>query len=214
MARHLGVVFLLALWGLPRLAFADKCDIWFQKTGIQPGEQCLKRCVAASVDMGTFACNSRCEGFCKLPLKEKWLFKMTELYPGLTDAERKLAAKEPSKTLRAYQLSWKAEQICSKEYFNSRTNDESDACRHFVWAGLLSDELGSDFGEQVLNAHEQDPKQAGSEKAMDLANNRLGLLAAERLKRNHALNDESILKAFKEHLENGDLIVIKGRRKK
>jgi hypothetical protein len=207
----LRIALTIVLFGLPQLAFADKCQDWFQKTKIQPGENCLMKCSAAPVGMGTFYCNGRCEEFCKIPIKEKLLFKLSELYPGLTADERKLASKDPIRTLKAYQLSWAAEQLCAMEYFSSRTNDESDACRHFVWAAFLSNSVGTEFAEQVLNAHEQDPKQPEAEKAMDLANNRLGLLAAERLKRDNLLNDDSILSSFKEHLKKGDLIVIRKR---
>ena len=79
----------------------------------------------------------------------------------------------------AYKLSWDAENICHKLYRQSRTNDESDTCHHFVWASLLYKEFGTDLSTQVLNAHKKDAEQPVQEKSMDLANNRLGFLKAK-----------------------------------
>ena len=100
--------------------------------------------------------------------------------------------------LRAYRQSWKAEKLCLTLYRRSETNDESDACRHFVWSILLQQELGSDFASQVLNAHEKSPGQPETEKAMDLANDRYGLLRANELKKDGGISTTSIFDEFKD----------------
>ncbi|MEQ1877593.1 MAG: hypothetical protein ABL958_13190 [Bdellovibrionia bacterium] len=38
--------------------------------------------------------------------------------------------------------------------------DESDAFRHFVWAGLLANEFGRERAKEFLDAHETDPDRA------------------------------------------------------
>ena len=82
----------------------------------------------------------------------------------------------------------------------------SDACRHFIWSALLYKEFGSKLSVEILNAHEKNLNQASQEKAMDLANNRLGLIEAQNLKK---INDESILKSFQKNLKSKNFIILK-----
>ena len=70
------------------------------------------------------------------------------------------------------------------------------------------------FSQEILGAHEQDNKQPPEEKAMDLANNRLGLIIAEELSRKDKLNENNILKSFQKHLKLGNIIVLKKNNKK
>ena len=191
------------------LILAGVCEDWFEKTKLKPGKDCLIKCASANVDMDTFVCSSICDELCKSSKKEKFLFQLSDLYPGLTNEEKAFCTKEPVKMMEAYRLSWNAEKICGKLFPSSQTNDESDACRHYVWAALFYKEFGLEFSSKVLNAHEQDPKQPESEKAMDLANNRLGLLTAEQLVRDGKFNEENILSTFKENLKNGRLIILR-----
>jgi hypothetical protein len=122
-------------------------------------------------------------------------FKISDLYPGLTPAEKALAAEKPIDSLKAYRLSWKAEEICLKEFPRSASNDESDACRHFVWATLLSRVLGAEAAQSILDAHEQEPTQPPEEKAMDLANNQRGVTFATTEAK--TFSDEEILGQFR-----------------
>jgi hypothetical protein len=119
-----------------------------------------------------------------------------------------LAALDPIKTLKAYQLSWKAEAQCNEIYSQSRHNDESDACRHFVWAATMSKELGKDFASKVLAAHEAEPDQPVDEKNMDDANNARGLLAADQMK---GTSVSSIIQEFQNDLKNKKLVILKSR---
>ncbi|KHD87887.1 MAG: hypothetical protein OM95_11440 [Bdellovibrio sp. ArHS] len=138
-------------------AIGDDCLDWFKGTGIKPAKDiCLVDCSIAPVDMGDFMCRDRCDEFCKVSQAKETLFKLSDLYPGLTSAERALAAEDPAKALGAYRLSWKAEELCHNLYAKSKTNDASDACRHFIWAGLLTNSYGKDYALKILNAHEQD----------------------------------------------------------
>ena len=74
---------------------------------------------------------------------------------------------------------------------------------------MLYKEFGLDFSKKVLNAHEQNRKQPLNEKSMDLANNRMGLITAQKLSKENKLNSSAILNAFKKYLKSGDLIILK-----
>ena len=65
------------------LAGADECKIWFKKSGLEPGADCLMRCVSADTDMGTFHCSNACDSLCKETVKQKFIFKTSVLYPNM-----------------------------------------------------------------------------------------------------------------------------------
>ena len=193
---------------------AETCQTWFKNTGIKKDEDCLLECVSARTDMGTFHCSELCVQLCESPEKERIIFNLSYLYPGLTKEERALSAKYPKKVLSAYKLSRKANDLCLTVFRASGTNDASDACRHFVWAALLYQKFGLDFSRKILDAHEQDRKQPSEEKAMDLANNRLGVIMAKQLLRENKLNETAILQSFLNNLKKGNLIVLKKNTRK
>lgn len=189
--------------------FGEECDTWFKNANIQKEKDCLLKCTIIPTKMNTFMCPDRCNELCKSAVKQNTFFILSDLYPGLTAAERALAAKDPTKTFKAYQLTWKAESLCSSIYSKSKINDESDACRHFIWAALLYKEFGLEFSNEVLNAHEQDPQEPQDQRSMDLANNRLGLVSGEQLSKQNSFNDTTVINSFQENLKNGNLIVLK-----
>lgn len=110
-------------------------------------------------------------------------------------------------------LSWKAEKICHQIYLKSDTNDESDACRHYIWAGLLNFEFGQADANQILDAHEQNPLSPEAEKAMDLANNRRGIIVSSELRSKKTIEESKLLEQYKADLSNGKLIVLKRKKK-
>lgn len=59
---------------------------------------------------------------------------------------------------------WSSTPIAS----HGSIDDESDAFRHFVWAALLTKELGKARAKEFLDAHETDPDQPHIERQMDL----------------------------------------------
>ncbi len=188
------------------------CKKWFENEGIKQGESCLVECGMAKTDMGTFQCPNQCPSLCKTSEAKKLIFNVSYYY-GLTPAERALAAKYPKKMLLAYKLSREAEDLCSNLFSASITNDESDACRHFIWAALLYKKFGFKFSQQILDAHEQDNRQPSEEKSMDLANNRLGLVTAGDLLKKNKLNKKALLEAFKKNLKQGSFIILKPKKK-
>ena len=200
-------VFLLAF-----NAQADICDDWFAKSKIKKDKNCLSRCVIRKVDMGTFVCRSVCNKLCDSKIAPEFLFNVSALYPGLTDLERALLAEYPKEALIVYQQKAKAESTCSDLFDSNETNDESDACRHYLWAAHLANKLGADMAQKFLNAHEQESHQPENEKGMDLANNRAGILLAEKLVRSKIFDDDKVVEGFKSALKNKELVVLKPKK--
>lgn len=192
-----------------------ECKRWFDKSKVKAGKDCSLDCSMLSTDMSTFDCSRFCDDLCESrPTEDQdFGFKLSSIYPGLTDAERKYADKHPKAALKGYWLSWRAESICKDLYFKSDTNDESDACRHFMWAALMSSELGATTASEILDAHEQNDSQPEQERAMDLANNRRALIVGADLIKSKKTSEQDFLSQFKEDLKAGRLIVLKGKRK-
>jgi hypothetical protein len=115
----------------------------------------MLECAVIPADMGTFDCPTACSDFCRESVGTDFIFKVSDLCRGLTNSERALVAQFPKEALQAFLDKDKAESICAKQFGDNRTNDESDACRHFVWASLMRKSLGSDLAQKFLNAHEQ-----------------------------------------------------------
>lgn len=188
---------LLFLINVP--AFA--CDDWFKKLKITDSKDCESQCVIAATDMSSYMCPERCESLCKKKVPDNG-----NIY-GLTEDEIKFCTENKIDCLKAYKESWNAEKICLSIYPVGDTNDESDACRHYVWSILLSRTIGEKKAEDVLNAHENNPREPKNQQAMDLANNRLGLLNYQRSKGKFS-SDEEIKKSFIEQIKNNRLVIL------
>jgi len=155
-------------------------------------------------------CSKKCDDFFRASAK----INLSDLYPGLTKAEKKLVDSNPKMSLKAYWLSYKAENMCAKVYKDSRTNDESDACRHFIWAGLMTFELGENNSKLYLDAHENNDGEEESERAMDLANNRAGLIVSKQMIEKKNWSNENLVAEFKKALAKRELIVLSPRKVK
>src|SRR5688572_20366038 len=114
--KHLFFLSLIGLlvFSIAQPGYADPCKDWFSKAKISAGKDCLIRCASTQVNMSTFSCPNQCDSLCGANQKESWIFRLSDLYPGLTEEESALAAVEPTKTLGAFKLSWKAEEICQR----------------------------------------------------------------------------------------------------
>lgn len=157
---------------------SNSCQEWFRRSEADSAD-CLLKCLSFKIDFATASCKNQCESLCKSLASKN---AEPNIY-GLTDAELTLSKKEPVMMSKAYLKSWEAETACGRLYKVSDTNDESDACRHFVWAATLTEAFGREHAEEILNAHEQNPLQPEEEKSMDLANNRRGVSIAEKMLR-------------------------------
>ena len=98
--------------------------------------------------------------------------------------------------------------MCSDCFEALDSNGPGDACRHFAWAALLYKDIGPALSERVFSAHEIDSQQTELAREMDMANNFLGLAAAERLKKSGRLEPKEIMAAFYEDLQSGNLSII------
>ncbi|MFM8316473.1 MAG: DUF6973 domain-containing protein, partial [Deltaproteobacteria bacterium] len=167
---------LFILMNLTLLSSAqDICLSWFTKAKLKSDPQCLIKCSALITDLSTFRCPERCTEFCAKDSLVDRLLGKAAYYPGLTAEERKLISQYPKEALKVFLAKQKAETLTAKRFKRDAEGDESDAFRHFVWAGLLAKELGSDRAKVFLDAHEAGQSEDSAERAMDLANNRAGL---------------------------------------
>lgn len=88
-------------------------------------------------------------------------------------------------------------------------NDESDAFRHFIWAGLLTKELGTEKAKNFLQAHEEDPDQPTNERDMDLHNNNRGQQATLKLIKENNWSLEKLEAKGLDELRSKQLEVLK-----
>jgi hypothetical protein len=132
-------------------------------------------------------------------------------YPGLTDEEKIFVVSHPKEALKAYQTVWVAENATEDIFPGSTSDDEGDAFRHFTWACLLYKAIGKELAEKLLDAHEENPRQSTAARAMDLANNRKGLLSAQRLEKDQRLDLAGIEKEAIKNLRDRGLVVLKKR---
>ena len=151
-------------------------------------------------------CHNKCDVFCHpTPVIDKILAAFL-YYPGLNKAERNLVSQYPKETLFVFKAKVIAEWRSSQIFDRNDQNDESDAIRHYLWAANMQKNIGSDLAKKFLDAHESNDK--GASKSMDLANNRAGLLAAERLQRQDRFSEAEIEKEALKELKEGTLIVV------
>lgn len=157
------------------------CIKWFEKRKIQrDAKDCILKCAALKVDMGTFQCPDQCESLCSAKSEESLLGKFV-LYPGLTPGEKQLVVKYPKQAYVVYKQKNITEQSTARNFPDQNLNDESDAFRHFLWAALVTKELGVSKAKEFLDAHEADPDQPSLERQMDEHNNTRGQAAARAL---------------------------------
>lgn len=158
-----------------------ECLTWFNRAKIAShSKDCELKCGALMTDMRTFMCPDQCDLLCKATESDSIIGKLV-YYPGLTPAEKRLAEKVPSDALIVFIQKTRAELSTGRNFPAQGLNDESDAFRHFIWAALLTKELGQSKAKEFLEAHETDPDQPDNEREMDLHNNNRGQAAAEKL---------------------------------
>ena len=152
-------------------------------------------------------CPNQCDALCKRRQKDSLLSNLV-FYPGLTQVEKELIVNNPKQAYSVYRLRGRAEDATSRNFPNQDLNDESDAFRHFVWAGLLTKELGKQKAKEFLDAHEANPLQSDREKQMDTVNNERGQSAAETLVDSNKWNEKTLEAKAIEELHNKKLDVI------
>lgn len=157
------------------------CQKWFERNVKKVQNDCELDCASFIVDMGSFHCPNECDELCSAFKKTTSRPGRFFFYPGLTSAERRLIDQNPKEAMVVFIQKTRAELSSSRNFPVQGFSDESDALRHYVWAGLLTKELGAERAQLYLDAHEENRLQSPAERAMDLANNRGGILGAHKL---------------------------------
>ena len=199
------IIFLNIFSSSNAYATSAVCEDWFNSIKIK--KDCVSECVVAPINMSNYLCHGECDKLCD-QLNNTDVYYLLKKY-GLTEEEIHLCESNKLACIKAYQLSWDATNLCLKIFSNSRTNDESDACRHFSWSILLAKNLGLEFAEKILNAHENNPKEPAEERAVDLSNNRLGLISFQKSDKNKSWTDEEIINLFNTDLRENKFVILK-----
>lgn len=185
------------------------CVDWFKSSKVMAGSKsCEIECAALMTDMGTFMCPDQCDILCKSVGNSTVAGKLI-FYPGLTPAEKRLVEQYPKDALTVFVQKTRAEWSSSRNFPDQNLNDESDAFRHFVWAGLLTKELGAKRAEEFLDAHEANPLQSTTEKDMDTFNNEKGLRASQQFISEKKWSQQRLEAAGLEKLRSKELRVMK-----
>ena len=208
------LLLVIGLWAsVGNSAPPAECKKWFEESRIVPGEpECEIKCGTLATGMDSFMCPQACSELCKANQSsiEKMLGRLL-YYPGLTVEERRLVQESPMEALQVFKQKGRAEAATARVFGRDAQNDESDAFRHFMWAGLLSMELGSDIAKKFLDAHESGERPDSAARAMDLANNRAGLLTAENLRKRQKISEGELEKEALFSLKNGTLVILESR---
>jgi len=124
-------------------------------------------------------------------------------YPGGTNrTEFWLSIKHPVAAFKVKNCADKALQK-SEELYDDTYKGNGDAFRHCYWNILMVKAIGKDLTEKFATAHEADSPE-GVDKEMDLNNNSKCREWADSLEN----NDDAIINAVIEHVNNGDLLRI------
>lgn len=187
---------------------SPECVSWFKSEKIKPGiKDCELKCATTKVDMGTFHCPNQCDDLCKMSTGSNGAGDFI-YYPGLTPTEEELVKKNPKEALIVFLQKTRAEFSSARNFPKQTFNDEGDAFRHYIWAGLITKELGPERAQAYLDAHEDNPAQPADEKAMDLANNRGGILSAQKLIKDGTFSINKLEKAALDDLRLKKLVVL------
>ncbi len=138
----------------------------------------------------------------------KLLGQLGALYPTLNSHEQNLVKENPIEAATVFYNAYLAEQKGDQTYPNSEKNGESDAFRHFVWAGLLTRDLGEETARKFLNAHELTPGQLLQEKAMDESNNESGIQAAKKLLDAGSFDNPKFYNVAIDEIKNRNLVIL------
>ena len=207
------IIVIIAAVLVPIFCFGKSdCEEWFEEQHFIDPENCVIDCFAQpkpNWDMDL--CVAFCQKYCdeKFKLTGKQIIGKVLYYPGLTKSEKGLVEKYPKNSITVFLAKELAEIRTEKRFPKGKMNDESDAFRHFVWAGLLVKEIGDEKAQEYLNAHEDNPTQPEAEKAMDLANNRGGILAPQSILKKGELTLEKIEAEALKQIVQKKLVILK-----
>ncbi|MEK6705858.1 MAG: hypothetical protein AABZ06_08715 [Bdellovibrionota bacterium] len=135
----------------------------------------------------------------------------------VTQSEATFIKSHPIEALNAYAQSRRAIISTWKHFGRNTEGDESDAFRHFIWAGLLLQQLGEARAREYLSAHEElaknkttSDKQASE---MDKYNNQEGLRTAKSLAEKNKLSLAHLEKEALDAIAHDRLKIIRSQGK-
>ena len=201
----------LFLFCIELFAIDKECLRWFQqKVEVTNKETCERNCAVAKRDMGSFSC-TECKDYCEIAFRLEEVEKPEIYTPLLNTTELSLAAKHPSAVWKVYESKSFAEEAAKEKFGFNDEGDESDALRHFAWASRITRDLGSNLAEEFLDAHEAGGDFNSDSTAMDLANNRAGILFS--LKAGANLTDSQIISEALKRIQENKLVMTRRRPK-
>lgn len=184
------------------------CENWFKDLKITNRKTCSSVCRIAKTDMSSYLCPSQCDQLCKT-VGKKSINKNDPNFYDLTDDEMALCKSDPVVCASVYLYGQLAEKKCHEIYNVSDHNDESDACRHYMWSFYLLKNFGEKQAKAFLNAHENNPKQNPKEKDMDISNNEISIKDHKQTAKE--TTPDQALENFKKNLKNKKMKILKPR---
>ncbi len=187
---------------------SEDCIDWMLSGKVLPGqENCPLKCTMLPTDMSTFSCSSNCDDLCKTSLPN--FISDHILWPGnLTEADKALIKKFPLDAFKGRNIILKSEKSTRRIFKGNYRNDESDAFRHFLGAGLLVDSIGEKQARRFLEAHESAPELPRDEVEMDIFNNNKGISKANELIRKKIFSKKALEKEALDLIKKGELKII------
>jgi len=206
------IVVIISFWANITYGTDQECVAWFKSNNVKQDANCVLTCNSVAVTMGTFHCPKQCQELCAVVVVEN-ISKIQEVvyYVALTQDEIKLVEQKPTEALIVYIQSHVAIESTIKVLGRNLPDDESDAYRHFVWAALITKELGEETARKFLEAHETAMPYSDKGRYMDLANDKAGINVALKLKNSNKLNQKNIEAEGLRAVLSGNLVIIKPR---
>lgn len=198
------IVLYTTTWAELLVGAPPECERWFKESGAKPGagRDCVWKCVAHRISMGTFTCGSYCDDLCGREV----IYKPKPL--PVCPIEGWLAVTSPKEALKVNESADRAILRAAKHFGANRSDDESDAFRHFVWSALNTQAIGFKLAEKFLEAHESCvTEEAGQE--MDRVNNTRGI---EFVKAHPKISEDEIVQEAIKRIRERKLVVIRPRR--
>ncbi len=206
-------------------SYSDQVVVFYNSTGnaanidvsdyhLAPIDSSIQR-IGLSIDVSL---GNKIVSVIEAALKESIIRNSAYWYAGrLTPLEIEFIKGHPVDALNAYAQSHKAIASTWKYFGRNADRDESDAFRHFLWAGLLFQHLDESLTTDYLAAHEQIlPSASAVDRAsseMDRYNNAAGLQVAKELAKRNELSLKNLEKSAYEALQLDRLRVINPKGK-
>ena len=208
--RFLGFLSFILFIVIAEAKVPQDCIDWFEKSKLSANtNDCEVKCAIETSGMDSVGCSDFCSDFCTVnPVSSSTVLGKFVYYPGLTPEERKLVQAYPKMAVKVFVQKTKAESASARNFPEQGLSDESDAFRHFMWAGLLTKEIGFENAKKFLDAHEANPLQDVNEKKMDDFNNKMGQSAAKELIRSKKWNEKRFQAEGLKLLRDGRLKVL------